>query len=331
MGLLLLSSIIITFGKTYAVLLIGRFIYETSWVFKDVQGIMLKNNLKLIGKPDDYAKITNRGQIIYALLTFIVSLMSGFLFNINPYIPMYLCIAICLVTFIMYLGMKDVSKDNIVVSERKEKGIKVLKFNKIVWIAILSFTLFYGCLISVGQDNGKLMIQYELAKVYDVAKVSIYLGIITSLSRITRLISTSSFNKIYSKIKDRYLLLLVAMIISALSFMVIGFFIQSGLIRFILMTIGYCLTLACRDPLALYTNDLILKHTKPEEQKRAISYLQLGRKLGTTMWGLVASAILLKWEIIYVIIATLILSIVELFVVLKLYSMVEINKLKQVI
>ena len=97
------------------------------------------------------------------------------------------------------------------------------------------------------------------------------------------------------------------------------------------MTIGFCLILACRDPFYLYTNDLVLKFTKPEEQKRAISYVQFGRKLGTTIWGLVASAILLKWEIIYVIIATGILAIIELFVVLKLYSMIQIDKLKQVI
>ena len=73
--------------------MIGKFIYEIAWIFKEMEHIMLKNNLKCIGKPEAYASIANKGMIVYAFLTFIVSLTSGILFRKNPYLPMYLCIS----------------------------------------------------------------------------------------------------------------------------------------------------------------------------------------------------------------------------------------------
>ena len=308
--------------------MIGKFVYETAWVFKDMENIMLKNNLKVIGKPEFYASIENKGMITYAFLTLIVSLTSGFLFKINPYLPMYFCITICLIAFLIYLGMKDVSSGDVIKTQKKEKS--KLKLSRIIWVILLSYTLFYGCII-IGQQNGKLLIQYELTDLYGIGKVSIYLGIIVALSRVSRLLATIAFGKVYEKIKDKALVILVVMLLFAFAFMTAGFYIPNQLFKIILMTIGFCLILAVRDPFRLYTNDIVLKRTSPEQQKRAISYVQFGRKLGGTIWGFVASAILLKWEIIHVIIATAILAAIEVYVGLRLYSMLEINRLKHVV
>lgn len=322
MGLLLLSSIVITFGTSYLWIMIGKIIYEIAWVFKDMENVMLKNNLEVLGKADKYAKIANRGMNVYAFLTLIVALSSGFLFNINPYLPMYLCITICSIAFIIYFHMKDVSNNNIIITEKKKKG--KVKFSKIIWILLISYGVFFGSIVA-GQQNGKLLIQYELLDLYATTKVSMYLGVIVAISRLSRLVGSVIFGKVYYKIKDKSLLILTTMLFSAFVFMTIGYFIQIILLRFILMTIGFCIILAIRDPFRLYTQDTILKFAKPEEKQEAISYVQFARKLGSTLCSLLASAILLKWELIYVIIVTGVVAFIEVFIAMRVYSMLNID------
>lgn len=319
-GLLLLSSIIITFGTSYLWMMVGKIIYEIAWVFKDMEHVMLKNNLEVLGKADKYAKVSNKGMNIYAFLTLIVALSSGVLFNINPYLPMYICIIICAIAFICYFYMKDISNNNIIITEKKKK--EKVKFSKIIWLILLSYAVFYG-IISVGQQNGKLIIQYELSGVYETAKVSLYLSVIVTVSRISRLLGSIIFGKIYYKVKDKALIILTTMLFMAPIFIIIGYFIEFTLLRLILMAIGFCIILTVRDPFRLYTNDTILKLAKPEEKQEAISYVQFARKLGTTICSFLASAILLKWQIIYVIIGIGVLSIIEVFIAIRLYSILK--------
>lgn len=321
-GLLLLSAIVITFAPSYFWVIAGKFIYEIAWVFKDMEHIMLKNNLTVLGKEEQYVKIANKGMVVYAFLTLIVAISSGFLFNISPYLPMYLCITICAVAFIVYFFMKDVSKYNITVKENSKP--KKVKLSKVIWIILISYAMFYGAVTS-GQYNSKLLIQYELSDIFDMGKVSIYLGVIVTISRISRLLGSMVFGKIYYKIKNKSLILLTTMLFAAFVFISTGFFVKVTILKFILMTTGFCLILAVRDPFRLYTNDIVLELSKPEEQQVVVSYIQFARKVGTTICSLVCSAILLKWEMVYVIMGIGILALAEVLTGLKLYSILSSN------
>ena len=219
-ALLLLSALFITFGTNYFWLMLGKIIYEISWVFKDMENVMLKNNLSVLGKENEYAKIANKGMIVYAFLTFIVALSSGIIFNINPYLPMLLCILICIIATIIYLFMKDVSNNNITNCEAKKN--EKIKFSKIIVIVLISYAIFYG-VVTVGQQNSKLLIQYELSDLYNTTKVSLYIGVIVAFSRIARLLSTILFGKVYYKLKDKSLILLSTMLFTAFIFIILGY------------------------------------------------------------------------------------------------------------
>lgn len=318
MGLLLSSAIIITFGPSYLWIMLGKIIYEVAFVFKDMECVMLKNNLGVLKEPNQYAKISNKGMNVYAFLTLIIALASGFLFNISPYLPMYLCITVCAVSFIIYFNMKDISSNNIITAKKNKK----VKFTMLICIILISYAIFYGVVTS-GQENTKLLMQYELSGIYQTAKVSMYLGIIVAASRASRLLGNMFFGKIYYKIKDKSLIFLTSMLFISFIFIIMGYFIPGNILKFILMSIGFCIILAVRDPFRLYTDDTILKLSKPEDQQVLISYVQFARKVGTTICSLFASALLLKWEMIHVIIGIGALALLEVFIAMKLYSMLE--------
>lgn len=98
-GMLVIASLLITFGNNLFMVIIGYIFYEAAWFFKSVENVILKNNMILEGIEEKYIKAKSKGNMIYAVITAIIALLSEFLFNINYYLPMYLCILSALFVF----------------------------------------------------------------------------------------------------------------------------------------------------------------------------------------------------------------------------------------
>lgn len=320
-GLLVIASILITFGTSYITIMIAECIYSIAFVFRGMLSVVLRHNLIYQKLEDDYIKVKNKASILYAIITAIVAFIAGFLFNINNYLPMYLCIFFCLICFIISFSIKEVSNGN---KDNKEENNKIKsRVSKIIWVAFISYGLFYG-LIAMGQGNGKLLIQYELLNTYNIEQTAIYLSIIVAISRVARIISNLYFNKLYNIYKDKISIILGTMLIGAYMFLAIGFFINFNiLLKFSIMAIGFFLILMARDPFRIYMQDVSLKVTQPEQHKLVIAYLEFSRNIGTTILSLGISALLIKIDMIYIIILLGILAILELFVILKLYRLLK--------
>ena len=192
-------------------------------------------------------------------------------------------------------------------------------------IILISYAIFYG-VVTVGQQNAKLFIQYELTDLYTPTKVSLYLSVIVACSRFSRLVGNVIFGKIYTYLKNRALLLLTSLLFASFLFLLGGYFCSLTWLKFILMTLGFCIILGVRDPFRLYTQDLIFTIISPEEQQEAISYIQFSRKIGTMICSLIVSSLLLKWEMNYVISGISVLAFIEILLALKLFNMIESNK-----
>lgn len=142
----------------------------------------------------------------------------------------------------------------------------------------LSFALLYA-IMNIGQSQSQLFIQYNLQDHFNLELTATYLSIILVTSRVARILGNLVFKKVYVKYKDKVSLLLSTITMIAFVIILIGScFNFAILIKFILMTIGFDLILAIRDPFEAYSTDLLLKNTKAEEQQKAISYLQLSER-----------------------------------------------------
>ncbi len=54
--LLLISSILLTFGTSYIIIVIGKILYEIALTFQNMINAILKNNLELQNREDEYIK-----------------------------------------------------------------------------------------------------------------------------------------------------------------------------------------------------------------------------------------------------------------------------------
>lgn len=320
--LLLIASIIITFAKSFWVVMVGQILFTIAFIFKSMDNIILKNNLLHLNKEDDFIKYKNKASIIYSIVTTIIALSSGYLFKINNYLPMYLCILSCIINLIISLMLtEEIPNKEYFKEDNKQKKVK---FNYTIILIMISYGLFYA-VISRGQANSKLMIQYQLSDYFDVGKTAIYFSYILVLSRISRVLSNIVFYKVYSKVKERIGYYLPILCGCAFSLIIVGFFTQPILVKFIIMTIGFCIILGIRDVFGTYMQDLLLRKSKISEQQTFISYLGFSRKVGETILSFIFSMILLKLDLLYVIIILLILTIICLNINYKLYKIVRSN------
>lgn len=317
-SILLLSSIIITVGKSYYILMLGQVLYTISFLFKTMDNVILKNNLEYLDKNDEYIKYKNKSSIIYSTVTMIIALFAGYLFKINYYLPMYLCIAICVLNVIISFRLTEEKPEE---SSKKTKNNKI-SFSKIIFLIMISYAIFYAT-IQTGQANSKLFIQYELEKHFDIGLTAMYFSYILVASRLSRILGNIIFKKIYHKVKDKTGYGLAILCGIAFFLIILSSLISAILTKFILMTVGFCIILGIRDVFSNYTQDLLFRNLEPSEQQSGISYLGLSRKIGETSISFVFSMMLLKLDIIYVIIALLVLACTSFVINYKLYRMIQ--------
>ena len=322
--ILLISACLITFSPNYMGVVIGRILYELSFIFRNMVAISLKNNLIYQNKANDYKKMLNNGYTLYAAITLIIALVSGPIFNINNYLPMYLCIIFCVIGFIMSFKIFDISEIYKIESDKEEKiESKKTKISIIIIFILISYTLVYGLIIN-GQGNSKLLIQYDLTKNFEITAVAMYLSIIVVVSRVARLFANLIFEKVYSKFLEKFHIFIATMLLLAFALVICGHFIVEPLMfKFIVMATGFCIILMIRDPFRIFMQDLVLSNTKYSEQQVIFAYMDLGRKIGTAVISILITAILTKLSLIYVIIIMLILAVAHCFVAIKLYKLIK--------
>lgn len=328
--LLLISSILLTFGKNYITIVIGKIFYEMAFTFQNMINAVLKNNLELQHKENEYIKYRTKANTIYAAVTMIISFIASIMFNINNYLPMIGCITFCVICFILSWYMVDYSKDNKNKLEKnKETGKGKIKYTKIIIFILLSYGLCYP-MVNSGQSNGKLFIQQELLKLYDVEKTSLVIGAILCVSRIVRLLSNIKFDKIHKKYEDKVGIMLPVGLLISLILMLIGYNVSNmPVMKFVIMGFGYVIILFIRDPFKVYMQDLALKNTDKNRQQTLLTTMELSRKIVRTIISLSFTTILLKYPMVLVISILTVLSIIEIFVSIYLYKIIINNNEKE--
>ena len=316
--LLFLSVVLNTFSTAYWGFLIAEICYVVGFVFKHMDNVILVKNLKFMNKSEEYIKLQTRGNTIYSFVTLVISLISGFLFNVNPYIPMAICMIICfiniLLTFLFYEAPIDY--------EKEETKNQKHNFSKLVLLMFALYGLFYA-MIALGQKNSKLFIQQDLQEFLSLDKVAIYMSVIIFISRLSRLTSNLVFLKVYNKLKNKTLLLLEILLTTSFALLLIGNFVGRNMIGIIIMAIGFFTFLLIRDPFDTYMRKTLFANSESKNHDKIINYITLSRKVFSLIYGIIVSTMLLKLNYVYVMTLLLVLSGLFIGLVVKIYRLLE--------
>ena len=293
--LFLMAATAITFSNDIFLIATGEILYHLAFFFTSMGNVILKRNLKAVNKEENFHKICSKSNFIYATVTMIISFVVGFIFNINKYLPMILCITVCVLNiflsgFIYEYKYKD---DESVKPERK------VNWKKILILIIVAYGLLYATLETV-QENGKIFIQYYFEDFLEINKATICLTVIIAFSRILRVLSNLLFNKMYSKLKNKLIVLLNFLLLSALVLTVVGNIVSNGMQGGIIMGAGFCILLFVRDPIMIFSKTELLNNCDTKDQERVLHKFNLFRKIVAGVLALSVSALLLKVKMIIV-------------------------------
>ena len=330
--LMLLSALLISFGKSYYLVLLGRIFHDASIIFKSASVLALENNLDMIDKRTDFVRIRTTANTVYAIITMLISFVASLMFNLNNYLPMIGCITTCTIGFVLSLFMKDNSDYNKGSSKAADKrnlrtGVKI-HYGKVVIIAIVLYAMFYS-VVSNGQGEGKLFIQENVLLDFDVEATSLIIGAIICISRIIRVISNMVFERIYKKYQEKMGIILSILICTAIGCMLFGSFIANVVIKISVMGIGYTIILFVRDPFKLYMQDVVFESTAKEHHRTLLTLLEFGTKISTAGIGLAFSAILLSCKLIVVVSIMFAIAISVLLISIMLYRAIIREKVSK--
>lgn len=154
-----------------------------------------------------YSKINGKGSSLYYVFDAISAATTGFLYVINPYIPLILCFICCLISTILSLTFTE-PISNSKVGENKSIGFiayykdtfitfkQILKSNRLKSLLIFS-SLFFGMLRVFGTLRSSILV--------DIKVPEQYFGIILAGQQIIASISSGKQQWFHKKLKNRAL------------------------------------------------------------------------------------------------------------------------------
>jgi len=317
--LLLVAAVLMTFSNSYIGLSIGHILYYISFFFKSMENVILKKNLTAEFRSDDYMKIQNKGSLIYSLLTMIIAFVSGYIYSFNNYLPMIICIVICIINVFLSFLLYEHSGDNIdsyVISKK-------IKFTKLV-LLILGLYALTGAVIDLGHDNTKLFMQYELSTFLDSNNVAIYLSWIIALSRIARVVGVMFFTRLCSNKTERILTNVGYVLVFAFILIIMGGIYRLELFSVILMALGFFIFLGVRDTFVNCIKTVLLNNCDEALHEKAITYLSLSKTFSKFLISALISLLLLKTSMIYVMVLLLVVCIINIVIIKRIIKMLEV-------
>lgn len=75
--MLLVSSIILTFGNSFLWLILYKILNQYAFMFWNMSNILLRNDLIYIDRENDYYIVRNKAKVMYGISTMITALISG--------------------------------------------------------------------------------------------------------------------------------------------------------------------------------------------------------------------------------------------------------------
>ncbi len=323
-GLLLLSAILYTFGVYYS-LYVGCVLYSVGLFFVEMKVSILKNNLEILGKEKEYLKIDSKSKCLYSFYTLIIAVIVPFMFNYNNYLPMIACIFVALTAFILSFFIKDTKTNN---EQLQKLETKKFEFDKNFLIIILIMVLFVPLIVR-GATYIKLLAQDVLMMELNIDIVVYFISGMVLMSRIIRFISSFIFNRICNRISNIHFVILGILLAISYFVIILGYYIPNTYVGYSFITIGFSLLFGLMDPIQLLIKNLILKKYSGNNVNKAISINYTALTFGQLFLSLFATLLLLGLDLICVIIFFEFFSVIELFLLIKLYVILADKNIQQ--
>ncbi len=156
-----------------------------------------------------FSKIDSKGSTYHYIFSAISSIATGFMFVVNPYIPMYLCFIFCLIATLLSFKIEhyEIKKEKIKKTHPINLFIRRLDLSKQEYSFILKSKRIHALLLFAILFNGVLYIRSTITSsmFVDIGIPNQYFGIISAIFTIFAAIATWKQNFFQDRYKNRVL------------------------------------------------------------------------------------------------------------------------------
>lgn len=248
----------------------------------------LYSTLKKAGKISEFAKTEGKGSSLYFIVEAIASIAAGYLYYLNPYLPIIFSATCALIATILAFYMKPIKSQETTKQTTKERfnemfgGFKYIFKSKRLHALLIFACVFYGVL-----SLSNLYIKTFLS---DIQVSSTTFGYIFAAASIAASIGSMIQDKIERKHRNKTLTTISIIYIA--SFVVIGIFSLIFKKYSVLLTIGiivYLVQALFKGAYRIIIKEYVSRYTTSKIRSKLMSIYYLAESFGSTAMLFIAS------------------------------------------
>lgn len=287
-----LSVLILIFAQNIRYVFISQFFSALGYMIKGIcETNMLYDSLPRNSKRGGlFARIDGRATGYYYYINAITSFAAGFLYIINPYIPMILCASMCIIATVICFRFREIDDDENVVDNKKYIENTKDSYRSILKSPRLRNLIFFGAMV-----YGLLAILVTLRNslLKDVGLPEQYFGVIFAILEMISGITTRNQHKFHNRLKNRTLTVLSIPV--TISCIILGIVANSNMpFVFIITTLIllYLVQYIVKGPFYILIKRYLNNFTTHKIRNKISSLYNLVENLLRCMIALIASILL---------------------------------------
>lgn len=317
--LVTIQIIMMIFVNHFAFLLVAYMILALGTAMKDISECsVLYDATKVCKGKNSMGKIDAKGSSASYALQAISSILSGYLFIINPYIPLVLSSAISILTVMVAYQFEEVETEKKVSTIKEmlndtKEGFTFILHSKRLKALLLFMSIFVGVLMTIST--------YEKSLLKDLNVEAQYFGIIFAILTMVQCFSVQFQDKIHNRFQNKTLSFLSIPIF--VSFIMIGLIANlkfNHIVQIIVIIAMFAIQHFLRSPYWTLENRYITNFTNPYIRVKILSASKFMKRVARMLITFLAGLLLEYYTTSQ---AYFIIGIVGLFVIMLVLKYME--------
>lgn len=295
-----LYMVVIIFSKNLFNLIIAECLSSLAFAIKEsAEPSLLNESIPPTKKKSEiFARISEKGMSSYYIINGIATILAGFLYEVNPYIPIILSlITLIIVTLLSTLFIEPVKK-----RKKKKVNLDQIKDIKESFQYILKSERIKSLILFAAIMTGLLGVlsNYELSLVEDLDISASYLGILFAILGITASIGAKGQNKFHEKYKNKSLITIgMAIVGSCIISGIAGILSKEYRIGIMLIIVVYLVKYICAGTYYALIEKYLSNFTNKDIDTKIYTANNCIRSISSAGIGIMASFLLERLETAY--------------------------------
>ena len=313
-ALFLSAALLLTFGSTLVVAIIGQSIYLVAGSFQEMATVIAKKAAERDPAHVDYMKLMSMTGVIFSVISLIAAVSMSWLYGIDKNLPMYICIGFCLNSCVLAYFISKYDEEDTKEHQRTRRealpGMKIRHFDRTtlscLFLSVLFMVIFY-----VSGDYLKIMIESDLSAVTDSGRTVFLFSMILLVSRIVK-IASNLLIYVGRNIKIGQERVISFVVIGVLLISAIGVLSKrgSGYYGIIMAASAFLIRVIVFDPFRFSIYDFMLKRLKEDKMIDVLFVQSTGSEISRAVFSTIATVLVTYYGIDSVMMMLLIISLI---------------------